>query len=52
LKGCKATLKDTIQLEDYEDEGILPITVIKEAFVTLDLDIDEDLLDYMMLIVY
>ena len=49
---CKSTLKDTLQLEDYEEEGFVNLGAFKEAFVTLDIGIDEDVLDYIIFMVY
>ena len=52
MSACKNTLKETIQLEDYEEEGYITSAALKECFVTLDIDIDEDLMDYVLFIVY
>lgn len=52
LSGCKGTLKDTIQLEDYEEEGIIELGALKECFTTLDIDIDGALMDYLLYVVY
>jgi len=49
---CKETLKDTLQLEDYEDDGTVPISAFQEAFSTLDLEIAPELLEYLMFVVY
>ena len=52
LASCKNTLKDTLQLEDYEEEGVITVSALKEAFQTLDIDIDEELMDYVLFVVY
>lgn len=52
MQGCKETLKDTLESEDYEDEGFLPMGAIKECFVTLDIDIDDELLDYVLFVIH
>ena len=39
-------------MEDYEEEGTVTLGAFKEAFVTLDITIDEELLDYIIYIVY
>jgi hypothetical protein len=52
MQGCKETLKDTLESEDYEDEGVLPVGAIKECFVTLDIEIDDDLMDYVLFVIY
>ena len=49
---CKESLRETLQLEDYEEEGVITLGAFREAFVTLDIEIDEDLLDYIVYIVY
>ena len=52
LSNCRGTLKDTLQLEDYEEEGVVPLGAIKEAFVTLDIELEEDLMDYLLYVIY
>jgi hypothetical protein len=37
-----------LQLEDYEEEGFINIGAFKEAFVTLDIKLDDELLDYIL----
>ena len=37
LTQCRDTLKETLELEDYEEEGAIPVSAFKEAFSTLDL---------------
>ena len=49
---CKETLRDTLQLEDYEDEGVVPYSAFDEAFSTLDLKLDKDAKDYLMYVIY
>jgi hypothetical protein len=41
-----------MQLEDYNEEGILPISAIKECFETLDIDLTDDLLDFIIYVMY
>ena len=50
--SCKGTLKETLQLEDYDEEGVLPLSGIKEAFETLDLEVDQELMDYLLYVMY
>lgn len=45
-------MKDTLELEDYEDEGVVPYSVFEEAFSTLDLHVEKELMDYLMYVVY
>lgn len=52
LHPCKNTLKDTLMLEDYDEEGTIPIGAMKEAFITLEVDIDEEVLDYLLFVVF
>ena len=42
-----------MELEDYEEEGAIPIAAFKEAFSTLDLfQEDIELLDFILYVVY
>lgn len=52
LGSCKDTLRETFSLEDYEEEGVVSIGAIKEAFTTLDIQIEQDLLDYIIYVIY
>lgn len=51
--SCKGTVKETLQLEDYEEEGVLTWESIKEALNGLEIDgLDDELMDYILLIMY
>jgi len=39
-------------LEDYEEEGIITLPALKEAFETLDIELEDDLLDYILYVIY
>jgi hypothetical protein len=52
LLTCRDTLKETLELEDYEEDGAIPYTALKEAFVTLELDLGEELLDFILYVLY
>jgi len=52
LASCKNTLKETIQLEDYEEEGVITLAGLKEAFETMDIDLDDDVMDYLLFVIY
>ena len=41
-----------MQLEDYEDEGVVPYGAFEEAYETLELNVDKDLKEYLMFMVY
>jgi hypothetical protein len=45
-------VRETLQCEDYEDEGVIPLTAFVEAFETLDISLDKDVLDYLLYVVY
>jgi Ca2+-binding EF-hand superfamily protein len=45
-------LKETLQLEDYEEEGLITLSGFKEAFQALGIDDDAELLDYLVFVVY
>jgi hypothetical protein len=49
---CKETLKDTLQLEDYNDDETVPLSAFKEAFSTLDLKVSDELYDYLIYSIY
>eukprot|EP00347_Sterkiella_histriomuscorum_P007882 403347201 len=56
---CKETLKETFQMEDYEETGLLTLAQFKESLETLDLIgaakkglIDEELFDYVIFVIY
>ena len=52
LESCKSTLAESLQLEDYEEEGVLPAEIIKECFSTLEIEISEELMEYVMHAIY
>jgi hypothetical protein len=41
-----------LQCEDYDEEGTIPLSAFKEAFETLELEIDKDIYDYLMYVIY
>ena len=45
-------MKETLELEDYEEEGAIPVSAFKEAFQTLDIQIEDDLLAFIFFVVY
>jgi hypothetical protein len=50
---CRDTLKETLELEDYEEEGAITVGAFKEAFNTLELFQDDlELLDFVLYVVY
>ncbi|CDW71575.1 UNKNOWN [Stylonychia lemnae] len=52
FQKCKGTLRDSLQLEDYEDDGTVPLSAFNEAFDNLDISIDKDLKDYLIFVIY
>lgn len=52
LAACRDTLRETLELEDYDEEGAIPASAFRESFKTLDLDLDEDLQDFIFFVVY
>ena len=48
----KFALSEALQCEDYEQEGILDLTQLQEAILSVDDDLDDHLLDYMLYYVY
>jgi len=49
---CKETLRDTLQCEDYDEEGVVPLTAFQETFETLEINLDKEVLDYLMWVIY
>ena len=45
-------MKDAIELEDYEEEGLVSLSALKEAFNTIEVNIDEELMDYILYVIY
>ena len=46
-------MRETLQLEDYEEEGFISANAFKEAFTALSIDgIDSDMLDFLIYLVY
>ena len=45
-------MKETLELEDYEEEGSVPVGAFRESFSTLDIQMDDELLDFILYIVY
>jgi hypothetical protein len=39
-------------MEDYDEEGTLPLSVFKEAIDNLDLNLNEEMYDYILFIMY
>lgn len=53
LAKCKDTLKETIQLEDYEEEGVISTSAFREAFSSLSIDgVDDELIDFLLFLIY
>ncbi len=53
MNGCRDTLKETLELEDYDEEGAIPFSALKESFSTLEIDIEsEGLLDFVLYVLY
>ncbi len=48
----RQTLNDALACEDYEDTGILELTQVREAIISVDEDIDDHLMDWMLYYVY
>ena len=46
------TLGDSLGCEDYEQEGIIDLSGLKEAILSVDDQVDDHVLDYMLYYVY
>lgn len=45
-------MKDALELEDYDEEGAIPASAIRESFVNLEIDIDDELMDFVFYVIY
>lgn len=53
FRGCKDTLKETLQLEDYDDVGHLPWSAIRDALDSLEIaGLDPELLAFLLFVLY
>ena len=52
LNSCRDTLKETLELEDYDEEGAIPVSAFRESFQTLDIQMEEELLDFIFYVIY
>ena len=48
----RQTLSDALCCEDYEDTGILELSQVREAILSVDEDLDDHILDWMLFYVY
>ena len=51
LERCRDTVRETLQLEDYEEEGFVTAEAFREALAALD-EFDADMLDFLLYAVY
>jgi hypothetical protein len=49
---CKGTFKETVMLEDYENEGTVTLAALKEAIETIELVVEEELMDFILYLMY
>lgn len=52
FEKCKGTLKEALQMEDYEDEGAINVASFKEAFDSLEIELDKEVMDFLIWAVY
>lgn len=48
----RQTLEESLQSEDYEEKGLLELTQVREAILSLDEDLNHHLLDWLLYYVY
>jgi len=51
LERCRDTVREALQLEDYEEEGFVTAEAFREALAALD-EFDTDMLDFLLYAVY
>lgn len=47
LESCKYSLEETIKLDDEDENGYVPYLALDEAFKDLELDLDDELNEFM-----
>jgi len=56
LGRCKDSFKECVQNEDYEEEGFISLSALKECFEILDLygddQVDDKTFDYIAVVLY
>ncbi len=52
FKSCRLSLEEAVKLEDYDEVGHIPLSAMKEAFSMLDVDVSDELQDFIYYIVY
>lgn len=45
-------MKEALELEDYDEEGAIPASAFRESFVNLEIDIDDELMDFVLYVIY
>lgn len=48
----RQALRDALACEDYEESGILELTQVREAIVSVEEDVDDHLMDWMLYYIY
>lgn len=48
----RQTLAEALSCEDYEEQGMLDLTQLREAILSVEDDLDNHILDYMLFYVY
>ncbi len=46
------SLQEAVKLEDYDEVGFIPLSALKEAISMLDVDVDQDVQDFIFFMVY
>lgn len=52
LKSFAGTVADALQCEDYDEEGAIDISQIKEALQSVDEEMDDSMMDYLLYYVF
>lgn len=52
LGSCKNTLKDAIEVEDMNENGLITYKTLKNTLIDMDLDLEPEVMDFLLLKVY
>ena len=52
FKHCRDSLREALELEEYEEDGTISLTNFRQAFIELELNLTEEQLDFIIYSVY
>lgn len=52
FKHCRDSLREALELEEYEEDGTISLTAFRQAFIELELNLSDEQLDFIVYSVY